>query len=170
MLINSHLGFDTDDGQGIDSSLFQQELLQLDTLGKKRIQLWINCPGGNVMDGMGMFNAILKTKTPVDTYNTGICASMGGVLFMAGRKRVMNDYASLMMHNPSGGDDKKQMGMMKDSLVTMLSSRASNITPEEVDYLMEKTSWLNAAEMEASLVARQVYRQLTDVVHGLRPK
>ncbi len=39
MLINTHIGSDETDGQGIDGSLFQQELLQLDSLGKKRIEI-----------------------------------------------------------------------------------------------------------------------------------
>jgi len=93
MLINTHIGFDEADGMGIDGALFQKELLFLDTLGKKRIQVWINCVGGIVMDGYNIGSAILKTKTPVDTYNVGIAASIAGVLFMCGRNRVMMDYA-----------------------------------------------------------------------------
>lgn len=130
---------------GIDGAAFAAELLQLDTMGKKSIQVYINCPGGSVMDGMNIYNAILKSKTPVDTHNVGIAASMGGVCFMAGRKRIMSDYASLMMHNPSGSDDKQQMNSMRDSLTTMLAAK-SNLTADAVGYLMEKTSWLNSAE------------------------
>ena len=51
MLINKHIGFDEKDGPGIDGSLFQEELLRIDAMGKKRIQIWINSPGGKVMDG-----------------------------------------------------------------------------------------------------------------------
>jgi hypothetical protein len=97
------------------------------------------------MDGYNIFNAILKSKTPVDTYNCGIAASIAGVIFMAGRKRVMADYASLMLHNPFGTDDKKQLNAMRDSLVTMLSAK-SHIAETEVNFLMDRTSWLNSAE------------------------
>lgn len=145
MMLDRHIGFDSEDGMGIDGAAFAAELLQLDTLGKKSIQVYINCPGGSVMDGMNIYNAILKSKTPVDTHNVGIAASMGGVCFMAGRKRIMADYASLMLHNPSGSDDKKQMESMRDSLTTMLSAKSS-LTADAVGYLMEKTSWLNSAE------------------------
>jgi len=145
MMLDKHIGMDSEDGMGIDGSLFAQELLQLDTMGKKTIHVYINCPGGSVMDGMNIYNAILKSKTPVDTHNVGIAASMGGVCFMAGRKRIMSDYASLMLHNPSGGDDKKAVDSMRDSLTTMLSAK-SGMTKDAVGYLMEKTSWLNASE------------------------
>ena len=62
MLIDKHIGFDEKDGQGIDGSLFLNELLLLDTLGKKRIQVWICSEGGVVMDGYKIYNGILKTK------------------------------------------------------------------------------------------------------------
>lgn len=145
MLLNKHIGFDSEDGMGIDGSLFQQELLQLDSMGKKRIVVWINSPGGNVMDGYNIFSAISKTKTPVDTYNCGVAASIAGVIFMAGRKRTMADYASLMIHPPSGSSDKKAMESFRASLITALSANA-NVSEDEVGYLMDRTTWLNAAE------------------------
>lgn len=145
MMLDRHIGFDSEDGQGIDGAAFAQELLQLDAMGKKSIQVYINCPGGSVIEGMSIYNAILKSDTPVDCHNVGIAASMGGVCFMAGRKRIMSDYASLMLHNPSGSLDKKAMDSMKDSICTMLSSRAG-IPDTEVSYLMDRTSWLNSAE------------------------
>lgn len=145
MLLNKHIGFDSEDGMGIDGSLFQQELLQLDSMGKKRIVVWINSPGGNVMDGYNIFSAISKTKTPVDTYNCGVAASIAGVIFMAGRKRTMADYASLMIHPPSGSSDKKAMESFRASLITALSANA-NVSEDEVGYLMDSTTWLNAAE------------------------
>lgn len=155
MLLDRHIGFDSEDGMGIDGAAFAAELLQLDTMGKKSIQVYINCPGGSVMDGMNIYNAILKSKTPVDTHNVGIAASMGGVCFMAGRKRIMSDYASLMMHNPSGSDDKKVMDSMRDSVTTMLAAKSS-LTSDAVGYLMEKTSWLNSAECFAKGFATEI--------------
>jgi len=145
MLINKHIGYDSEDGMGIDGSLFQAELLQLDAMGKKRIQVWINSPGGVVMDGYNIFSAILDSKTPVDTYAKGMVASIAGPIFMAGRKRYMTDYSSLMMHNPFGGDDKKQIGVMKDSIATMISAK-SNLPITQINYMMDKTTWMNPAE------------------------
>lgn len=145
MLINSHIGFDEDEGMGIDGALFQKELLYLDTLGKKRIQIWINSIGGVVMDGYSIASAILKTNTPVDTFNVGICASIAGVIFMCGRNRVAMDYSLLMIHKPSGGNDEKVLDLMQESLVTMLTAK-SQLTNEQVNTLMDATSWINADE------------------------
>lgn len=145
MLINTHIGFDDEDGMGIDGALFQKELLYLDTLGKKRIQIWINSIGGVVMDGYSIASAIIKTKTPVDTFNVGICASIAGVIFMCGRNRVAMDYSLLMIHKPSGGNDEKVLELMQESLVTMLTAK-SGLTMEQVSALMDATSWINSTE------------------------
>lgn len=145
MLINKHIGFDEEDGMGIDGSLFQRELLELDNMGKKAIEIWINSPGGVVVDGYSIANAILRSKTPVDTVNVGIAASIAGVIFMAGRKRKMADYALMMIHSPSGGENQKVIDAMEGSLVKMIAAKSST-TEEDVKYLMKRTSWLSASE------------------------
>lgn len=145
MMLDRHIGMDADDGMGIDGAYFARSLLSLDGMGKKTIQVYINCIGGNVIDGMNIVNAILKSKTPVDTHNVGIAASMGGVIFMTGRKRSMADYASLMVHNPSGSDDKDAIAAFTNSISTLLSAK-SGLSKDEVGYLMSKESRLNSAE------------------------
>jgi len=144
MLINKHIGFDEDEGQGIDGAIFQQELLMLDKMGKKRIQVWINSPGGIVMDGYNIYNAILKSTTKVDTYNVGIAASIAAVIFQAGRKRIMADYALLMYHNPYGGDSV-ELKKMRESIAVMVAERAEKTT-DEVLKMMDKTTWITASE------------------------
>jgi ATP-dependent Clp endopeptidase proteolytic subunit ClpP len=148
LLINKHIGYDETDGQGIDGSLFQRELLELDAMGKKRIQVWINSPGGIVMDGMNIYNAILKTKTKVDTYNVGIAASIAAVIFQAGRNRIMADYSKLMYHNAHGGNSK-ELGVLNDSIATMIAGRAGK-EKDEVLKIMDRTTWISAGEAFAT--------------------
>jgi len=144
-LINKHIGYDKEDGMGIDGSIFQQELLQVDSLGKKRIQVWINSPGGVVTDGYSIYTAILKSKTPVDTYVTGAAASIAGVIFQAGRKRIMTDYSWLMYHNPFGGDNAKMLATMQQSIVTMIEQR-SGMTEDQISAMMKRTTFIGADE------------------------
>jgi ATP-dependent protease ClpP protease subunit len=150
MLLNKQIGA-TYDEQGnwdgtpyIDGSEFQAELLSLDNLGKKRIQVWVNSPGGSVMDGMSIYSAILKSETPVDTYNVGVAASIAGAIFMAGRKRYMADYAQFMMH-PVGGAEGKAKQAFTDSVAKMLSGKAG-MDEDTVASYMAITSWIGAAE------------------------
>jgi ATP-dependent Clp protease protease subunit len=153
MLLDKHIGYDAEDGQGIQGDLFQKELLALDQMNKKRIQVWINSPGGNVAEGYNINNAILRSKTPVDTYCIGIAASMAGVIFQSGRKRIMADYGILMYHNPYNPADKNEvsdmLGAYRKSLVTMVASKSGK-TEDEVAQMMNKETWISAYDAKAA--------------------
>jgi ATP-dependent Clp endopeptidase proteolytic subunit ClpP len=144
MLIDRHIGMDETDGMGIDGPQFARELMFLDTLGKKAIEIRINSVGGVVMDGMSIYDAILKTKTPVHTINAGIAASISAVIFCAGKRRTMSDYALLMIHNPYGGDNKESLDLMKESLNIML--RRCGLPEAQIAEMMDKETWMNATE------------------------
>lgn len=144
MLLLNHIGYDEEDGQGVDSVQFQNELLYLDSLGKKRICIWINSPGGIVMDGYNIFNAILQTKTKVDTYVTGMAASIAAVIFQAGRNRIMCDYGILMYHNPFGGSDDSTEAV-RNSIIKMIEKR-SGMTDGEVAAMMNRETFIDADE------------------------
>lgn len=144
MLIDKHIGIDKS-GVGVLGDQFTNELLALDGMGKKRIQIWINSIGGSVIDGMNIYNAILRTKTKVDTYNVGVAASTAGWIFLAGRKRYMNDYAILMMHKPYGGEDDKGLQAFENSITTMIANRCGK-TYNEISDMMTAETWLDAAQ------------------------
>lgn len=150
MMLDKHIGgYDEKMGYGIDGSAFAAELLALDGMGKKRIQVWINSTGGSVVDGYNICNAILKSKTKVDTYCAGIAASMAGVIFQCGRKRVMADYGILMYHNPyiaaDGSSDDGVLKSMKESLNKIVCQK-SGMDEQAVAVMMDRTSFINAEE------------------------
>jgi ATP-dependent Clp endopeptidase proteolytic subunit ClpP len=148
MLIDRHIGWDDNEGPGIDGGQFVRELMALDQMGKKSIKIWINSPGGIVMDGYSIYNAILKTKTKVDTVCVGIAASIAAVIFQAGRKRVMNEYGLLMYHNPYGGNSE-ELKKMRVSIATMIAGRTGK-SVDDVLKIMDKTTWITADEALAS--------------------
>ncbi len=145
MLINKHIGFDAEDGQGINGAQFQTELLALDAMGKSRIKVYINSVGGSVMDGYSIYSAILESKSKVDTYCMGIAASISAVIFQAGRKRYMADYGALMIHLPFIPNEKRSkrdevLDIMSSGITTMISSRCG-MSEDDVMDAMSKTTW-----------------------------
>lgn len=154
MLIDRHIGMDNEDGRGVMADQFCRELLFLDTLNKKCIDIWINSPGGTISDGEQIYGTILKTKTKVNTHNVGMAASIAGAIYLAGRSRFMCDYAKFMMHPVSGGDYESRIAF-ENSVVKMLSSR-SDMTEEQVRALMQKTTWLNAEDCKAMGICTEI--------------
>ncbi len=72
---------------------------------KKEIQLYINSPGGNVTDGMAIYDTMNFMGCDVVTYCVGMAASMGTVLLASGTpgKRFALPNSRIMIHQPSGG-------------------------------------------------------------------
>lgn len=145
MLIDRHIGYDETDGYGIDGADFARELMILDGMGKTCINVWINSPGGIVLDGYNIYNAILKSKTKVNTVCVGIAASIAAVIFQAGRERIMCDYGILMYHNPFGSENTDALRAMRDSIVKMISARCG-MTEDDTMAMMHREPFMNAQE------------------------
>lgn len=65
------------------------------------ITLYVNSPGGEVISGLAVYDYIQLMEAPVNTVCIGTAASMGAILFLAGRERMMLKHTRLMIHDPS---------------------------------------------------------------------
>ncbi len=155
MFIDKEIGGkDSDGNPNIDGNAFRKELMHLsDTLGKKRIEVWINSPGGLVTEGQSIYAAILESNATVDTVCYGMAASIAGVIFQAGHKRIMLDYANLMYHpayNEAGTMDKGLEALNK-AICTMIAKRTGK-TEDEIWKIAnrgradDKGTWIQAEE------------------------
>ena len=70
---------------------------------RKPIRLYINSPGGDMYEGFALIDAIQLSKTPVYTYNVGMCASMGFLIYIAGHKRFSFPRAIYLLHDGFSG-------------------------------------------------------------------
>lgn len=89
----------------VDSATTNELLKQLMYLERqdnsKEVTIYINSPGGEVISGLAVYDYISMMKSPVRTVCTGTAASMGAILFLAGKKREMLPHTRLMIHDPS---------------------------------------------------------------------
>lgn len=68
-----------------------------------RIYLLVTSPGGSVIAGAMILEAIQGSKVPIDTVCVVLCASMGAQIHSVGAKRYMTDKSILMYHPAAGG-------------------------------------------------------------------
>lgn len=88
------------------ANLIVAQLLFLDREDPdRRIQMYINSPGGVVYAGMAIYDTMQQVSAPVSTVAVGLTASFGTVLLTAGRKglRLALPNATIHMHQPLGG-------------------------------------------------------------------
>ena len=66
------------------------------------VTIYINCPGGEVMSGLMIYDVICGSDVPVITVCTGMAASMGAILFAAGwhGKRYILPHGKVLIHEP----------------------------------------------------------------------
>ena len=88
------------------ANTLQAQLLYLDSCDPGRdISIYINSPGGSVTAGLGIYDTMQFITSDVATICTGMAASMGAVLLVAGAegKRSGLPHSRVMIHQPLGG-------------------------------------------------------------------
>ena len=88
------------------ANTLQAQLLYLDSCDPGRdISIYINSPGGSVTAGLGIYDTMQFISSDVATICTGMAASMGAVLLVAGKegKRSALPHSRVMIHQPLGG-------------------------------------------------------------------
>ena len=118
------------------------------------MNLHINCVGGDVFDGMAIYNVLLKRTQKTTVYVEGIAASMGSVIALAGDEVIMSENSLLMLHTAWGGtmgeaDDMRKYANILDKLSDESADiyvKKTGLSLEEVKDMMDEETWLNAEE------------------------
>lgn len=146
MLLNEQIGYDSEapDAPYINGASFANEMLYWKSSGYK-VVVKINTPGGNVMDGWSMIDAIQTCEA--DTQNVGLAASMGGICLLFGKNRSARDYSTCMIHAPKGGN-KAYLEIIRSQFKDLLTTR-TKFTTEEINEMMDsgKDYFFDASQM-----------------------
>ncbi len=114
------------------------------------ITVYINSYGGEVAEGIAIYNALRRHKAKVRTICDGFACSIASVIFMAGDERVMNEASMLMIHNAWtwAEGNAAQLRKMADDMekITQLSIEAykahSSLKEEEIKEMMDAETWI----------------------------
>lgn len=118
------------------------------------ITVFINSYGGEVAEGLAIYNSLKRHKAKVTTICDGFAASIASVIFMAGDERIMNDSSLLMIHNAwtccSGNAQelrKQADDLEKITSASVVAYKAhSSLSEEEIKELMDNESWITPEE------------------------
>ena len=126
---------------------------------KKDIKLYINSPGGNVYDGMAIYDTMQYISPDVQTIAIGLQASMGAFLLSSGAKgkRFALPHSKVMIHQPSSGTQGKVTDMeidLKEGLAVkeMLAGLLAKNTGQKLSKIkidMERDYWMTPDEAKA---------------------
>ena len=135
---------------------FNEEFLWLqDCIKPSKITVLINSEGGSVIHGMSTYSIIQSCPIQVDCVIEGIAASMGSVIWAAGKNLYMHDYSILMIHNPfvyfdQGDEDTKAMlEAFREQISTVYQNRFC-LSEDKVKEIMDGKEGVDGTYLNAS--------------------
>jgi len=146
----------------VSSYTLSRELQGLDV---DFINVHLNSFGGEVGEGLAIYNMLRNHKAKVRTFCDGFACSIASVIFMAGDERIMNSASLLMVHNAwmyTAGNsaqlrkDADDLDTITQASVAAYLSRVS-ITEKELKKLLDEETWLLPADALEMGFATAVY-------------
>ena len=150
------------------ANVIQAQLLYLDSVDSERdIHLYLNTPGGSVYAGLGIYDTMQFVRAKVATICTGLAASMGAVLLVAGEKgmRAALPHSRVMIHQPLGGVQgqasdieitAKEILKIKEELYQILSDHSGKAI-DQIRQDADRDHWMTAQEALAYGIIDKVY-------------
>ena len=139
------------------ANVIQAQLLYLDSVDSDRdISIYLNTPGGSVYAGLGIYDTMQFVKSKVATICTGMAASMGAVLLVAGEQgmRAALPHSRVMIHQPLGGIQgqasdieitAREILKLKDELYQIISDHSGQAI-EKIRQDADRDYWMTAKE------------------------
>ena len=139
------------------ANIIQAQLLYLDSSDPgKDIQIYFNTPGGSVNAGLGIYDTMQYISADIATICTGMAASMGAVLLIAGKKgkRSALKHSRIMIHQPMGGAEGqasdieitvREIVKLKKELYEIIALHSGN-SFEKVEKDSVRDYWMTSQE------------------------
>jgi ATP-dependent Clp endopeptidase proteolytic subunit ClpP len=137
---------------GVNAKSFVEEIKEIPNSAS--VLLRINSPGGSVVDGLAIYDAVNRLPQKVTSRIEGIAASMASVIALAADEVIMSENSLYMIHNVWGGevgdsDDLRKaadlMDKMSDRLVNIYVSKTGK-SEEQVRSWMDEETWFDSSE------------------------
>lgn len=137
---------------GITAKQFAKDLKALGDVSQ--INMYVNSPGGEVFEGIAIYNMLKHHPAHIDGVVGGLAASMGSVILMAADTRSIPENAAIMVHKPwgiQGGDaeDMRRYAELLDQVEGSLVQAyvaATGKTAEEIHALLDAETWMFGSE------------------------
>ena len=129
----------------------------------------VNSGGGSVFAGCDIYNMLMdyRNKANVNIEINGLCASIAGVIAMAGSTVKMSPSALFMIHNVScnASGDYRDMEHTAETLkkanetVANAFKLKTGMEDKEIKAIMDKETWLTADEAKEKKIIDEIMYQ-----------
>lgn len=128
---------------------------QLEQAGNvQQINIYINSYGGEVKEGLAIYNLLKRNPAQKTVYIDGFACSIASVIAMVGDKIIMGPNTLMMIHHASMGVYDNADGLRKAandldvidkaSCSSYLLKAGDKLTEDTLNQLLDAQTWLNA--------------------------
>lgn len=150
--IYDRIGKDYWSESGVEAKAFAENLQTIPL--SQPINMRVNSPGGNVFEGLAIYNVLKARGSKITCYVDGVAASIASVIALAADTVIIPENGLFMIHDPSGycegtsEDMEKAIQMLnacKDSIVSVYANETGQ-TEEVIREKMTAQTWFTGAE------------------------
>lgn len=128
------------------------------------LDVHVNSPGGDIFDGLAIYQALKDHPARVTVKVDGLAASIASVIAMAGDEVIIAPKASMMVHDGwtmavGSAKDMRKTADLLDKQSDIIASVYADKTGQPADFwrgVMAEDSWYNAEEALAAGLADQI--------------
>ncbi len=139
------------DGKGVGSASVRDALKNSKA---KNVSVNIHSAGGEVLDGLAIYNLLASHPAKVTVNIPTLAASIASVIAMAGDEVCIGRGAFMMVHCPyaqtkGGSDELRKLADVLDKMqdtMTAIYSKKTGKSKEEIEKLLEAETWMTGAE------------------------
>lgn len=143
----------------IDSDKIQkaiEQIMLLASIANKDITIYINSPGGTILDGLGLYDIMQLCPCDISTVCVGRAASMASILLAGGTKgkRFILPHGRVMIHQIYGEhsgtlddlkNDMKEIGRLEKGC-NLILSQATGKSIKRIENDQKRDFWMSAQE------------------------
>lgn len=137
----------------------------------QQVDVHLNSLGGEVKEGLAIYNLLKKSQAHITTYVDGFACSAASIVFCAGDDRIMPENAIFMIHHPweyvtGNAKELEEQSKILDKLSESLEKiylANSNLTEDEIKTLLDGETgdgtWMSAEEAKSYGFATEVLEE-----------
>lgn len=149
--------------ESLSAKQFDAELKKLDSTVNE-ITVRVNSPGGDVFQGVTIYNRLKQHKAKIIVHIDGLAASIASIIALAGDEIIMGEGALFMVHLPwtfaAGNrmelDNTVNRLMDVEEQLISIYAKKTGMGRSEIKAMLEAETWLDADQaIEKGFVDRK---------------
>ena len=137
---------------GISSKEFSDQLSAVGDV--KNLDIRLNSAGGDVFEGITMYNRLLQHSARVTVYVDGLAASIASIIAMAADEIVVYESSTFMVHKPltyTGGNAEQlqevinRLDLVEGQMLDIYANK-TGLDKDHIKNLLSAETWLTAEE------------------------